>query len=116
MSLQHVGCGGIGDVVTGIGQCSLNAIASSSWILFGESHNGINDLESDARSASLAFAARIKLLRHEIPMPSHHRIGCDDGGQFKYGEWRVNQFIAGTSRRTHLADDSAETVGSGDHQ
>ena len=84
MSFQHVGHRGIGDVVTDVGQCSLDSIVAPRRVLSGKPQNGIHDDLTDAGPAnSLSFVAVVPLLRHELTMPAENRVGSHNGGQLQ---------------------------------
>ena len=83
MCLQDVGHCGIGDVISDVLKCSLNAIVAPRRILPGEANDGIHDFLTDAWSTRLAFVAGAELLRDQFAMPSQNRAGRDDGGQFQ---------------------------------
>lgn len=66
-------------MVSDVRQSSLNAIVIRGWILAGESHDGINDFLSDARSARFSIVAEVELLGDEFPVPAKECVGRDDG-------------------------------------
>ena len=83
MCLQDVGHCGIGDVISDVLKCSLNAIVAPRRILSGEANDGIHDFLTDAWSTRLAFVAGVELFRDQSAMPSQNRVWRDDVGQFQ---------------------------------
>ena len=83
MSIQHVGDCRIRDVVTGVGQCSLNSIIAACGILSGESKDGTDDCLTDARSAVFSFLAGIAVLRDEFAVPAESCVWRENGRQFQ---------------------------------
>ena len=82
MSFQYVGHRGIGDVVTNVGQCSLDSIIAPGRILSGKPQNGIHDdLPKPRPSNSLSLVAVVPLLRHEFMVPAENCVGSHNDGQ-----------------------------------
>jgi hypothetical protein len=83
MGLEHIGYRGVGNVVTDVGQRTLNAIVSLGGILPGEANDGIHDNLSNPWPTGFAFVAGIEFVRHEFAVPAENRIWREDGRQFQ---------------------------------
>ena len=83
MGLEHVGYRGVGNVVTDVGQRTLNAIVTPRRILSGEANDGIHHNLSNAWPSEFAFVAGVELVRHEFAVPAENRVWREDGRQFQ---------------------------------
>ena len=83
MSLQHVGDGGIGDVISDVLKCSLNAIVAPRRIFRRKANDGIHDFLTDAWSTGFSLVAGVELSGHKFAVPAENRVWRDDGGEFQ---------------------------------
>ncbi len=104
MSLQHVGDGGIGDVISDVLKCSLNAILAPRGILPGEANDSADDFLSNSWSTRLAFVAGVELLRDQFPMPSQNRAWRENSRQLR-------QCLAADGVSLHCEESTLVVVG-----
>jgi hypothetical protein len=83
MSFEYVGDCGFSDVVTNVGQCSLNPVVAPRRIFGSKANDGVDDFLTDARSIGPAFVAEVELLRHEFTVPTQDGVRGDNGGEFQ---------------------------------
>ena len=85
IALQHVGNRPATNLVTEIGQRSLNAGVALSRIFLRHAHDQLRDMTHDAGSPRAAPVSEVPLLRDQAPMPPQQGIRRDYGVEFEQG-------------------------------
>ena len=81
MGFQDTADPGVGDQVTKVGQCALDAIVTPARVFAGHAQYEVDNLSRGRRTPDLLAALPvIPLCGHQFPMPAQKRIRSHDRG------------------------------------